>query len=159
MATSKISYGSTTAITMTLASLANNAARECAAIDNGTNLYIDAMVRLHCQLVTGTPSNDTAIQVWFYGSEDGTNYGDNATGSDAAVTMRNPNNFRGPWTIVTPDAGGLTYKAVIPSVASFFGGVLPKKWGFVVENRTGLAFNATEGNHTKQYTGIYLTSS
>lgn len=157
MADTKIAYGSSTAITCTLASLADAASRECAAIDNTTNKFIDAIVYLSVTLATGTPANEKAILVWFYGSEDGTNYGDNATGSDAALTQRVPNNFRGPFAISCPDAGGLAYKTVIPSVASFFGGVLPRKWGFVVENQTAVAFDATEGNHTKTYTGIYYT--
>jgi hypothetical protein len=109
-------------------------------------------------LVVGTPASDRAINFWFYGSEDGTNYNDNATGTDTALTLRSPNNFRGPWVTFTPDAGGLTYKTVIPSVAAFFGGNIPRRFGVVIENRTGLAFNATEGNFAKTWTGVGLTS-
>lgn len=159
MAVSNITYSSSTGITITLASLANNAARQSAFVDNSSNRFLDAMVRLDLRLQIGTPSNDQLINVWFYGSEDGTNYTDNATGSNAALTMRNPTNLRGPFIISTPNAGGLVYRAVIGSVASYFGGVLPRRWGIVVENRTGIAFDATEGNHAKSYTGITLTST
>lgn len=156
MASVKNAYGSSTTITCTLASLADNSARECTAIDNGTNLYIDALLYLALKLQTGSPANEKGIWVWFYGSEDGSNYDDNATGSDAAVTMRAPTNLKGPYVIKTPDSGALTYKAVI-SVAQFFGGVLPRKWGFVVENQSGVALSATEGDHTKTYSGVYQT--
>ena len=61
--------------------------------------------------------------------------------------------------INTPDSGGLTYKSVIPSVAQFFGGVLPPKWGFVIENKTNIALSATEGDHAKEYKGVYSTVS
>jgi hypothetical protein len=157
MSTRNIQFATSAAATITLASLANASARECAVIDNGTNKYIDAMLTLAIKLATGTPAGDKAIYVYFYGSEDGSIYGDNATGSDAALTMRSPSNLRGPFVISTPDLGALTYKTVIPSVASFFGGVLPRKWGFVVENRSGLALDATEANHTKSYSGVTET--
>jgi len=160
MANIKLEYGAASqAITCTLASLANGSARECTAVDNGTNKFLDALLYLALKLATGTPASDKALYVWFYSSEDGTNYSDNATGSDAGVTLRSPNNFRGPFMIQTPDSGALTYKQVIPSVAAFFGGVLPPKWGFVIENKTGLALDATEGNHTKEYRGVYATSA
>lgn len=157
MATRKLSYDSSAGITISLVSLAQAAARESTAIDNTTNLYVDAMVYLAIKLQTGTPGSDKVINVWFYGSEDGTNYGDNATGSDAAVTLRSPHNFIGPWIINTPDSGGLTYKTVIPSVARFFGGFLPKKWGIVIENRTNVTLSATEGDNTKEYRGLWET--
>jgi hypothetical protein len=159
MASIKEAFGTSTAITCTLASLAAAAAREGTAVDNTSNLYLDAMLYLALKLQAGTPASDKAIYIWFYGSEDGTNYTDNATGSDAALTMRSPSNLRGPFVISTPDAGGLTYKGVIGSVAAFFGGTLPRKWGFVVQNQTNIAFDATEGNHTKTYTGVYATSA
>lgn len=159
MAVANITYSTSSGITISLASLGNNAARESAFIDNSSNLYLDAMVQLSIALQAGTPSNDQLINVWFYGSENGSNYTDNATGSNAAITLRNPTNLRGPFIISTPTAGGLTYRAVIGSVAAYFGGVLPRRWGIVVENRTGIAFNATEGNHAKSYSGIKLTST
>lgn len=159
MATRKIAYASSTGITITLASLASGAttARESTAIDNTSNLYIDAIVYLALALQSGTPANDKAIYVYLYGSEDGTNYTDNATGSDAALTLRSPTNLRGPFVVSVPDSGGLTYKVIIPSVAAFFGGVMPRKWGIVVNNFTGVTLSATEGNHIKTYTGITET--
>lgn len=159
MADIKLAFGTSTAITATLASLATATARECTAIDNTSNKFLDSMVYLALKLQTGTPASDKAIYVWFYGSEDGTNYTDNATGADAAVTMRSPSNLRGPFVIATPDSGGLTYKVVIGSVAAFFGGVLPRKWGFVIENKTNIAFSATEGDHIKTHTGTFATST
>lgn len=145
------------AITITAASLATGSARESTAIDNTSNKFLDAMVYLALKLQAGSPASNKRINVYFYASEDGTNYSDNATGSDAALTMRNPTNLFGPFVINTPDSGALTYKAVIPSVASYFGGVLPPKWGIVVQNQTNIALDSTEGNHTKEYRGLYET--
>lgn len=154
MAVRNIAYGTSTSITCTLDSLANGSARECTAINNGSNLFLDAELYLAIPMASGSPSSDKQINVYFYASEDGTNYTDNATGSDAAVTMRSPTNLFGPFVISVPDSGALTYKAVIPSVARMFGGILPRKWGIVVENKTGLAFST---GCVKTYTGITET--
>ena len=148
-------FASAVNITATLKSLANNAARECVAVDNGTNLYLDAMLTLAIKLAAGSPSNDKGVNVYFY-SGDGTNYHDNATGADAAVTMRSPTNLFGPFVISTP-TGGVSYSVVIPSVASFFGGIFPKKWGVVIENKSGLAFDSDEDVHKKSYIGVNET--
>jgi hypothetical protein len=157
MADLKLKYASSANFTLTLASLASSAtgARESTAVDNTTNLYLDALVRVHCKLQAGTPANDKAIYVFAYGSEDGTNYTDNATGSDAAVTMRDPTNLRLIGVIACPDSGGLTYKGGPFSVAQAFGGILPRKWGIVLRNYTGVTLSATEGDHAYSYTGIH----
>jgi hypothetical protein len=157
MSNRNLSYGTASqGITCTLASLATAGARECTAIVNTSNLFLDAIVYLAVAIQTGTPASDKRVNVWFYGSEDGNNYGDNATGTDAAVTMRSPSNLMGPFVINVP-SGATTYKAIISSVAEFFGGVLPPKWGIVVENRTNLTFSATESDHTKEYRGVLET--
>ena len=160
MADLKIKYGTSTAITCTLASLASSAtgARESTAVDNTSNLYIDALVYVATKLQAGSPANDKAVYVFAYGSEDGTNYTDNATGSDAAVTMRDPSNLRLLGVIGVPDSGGLTYKGGPWSVAQIFGGIMPRKWGIVVRNYTGVALSATENDHAKTYTGVHLQS-
>jgi hypothetical protein len=157
MASRKIEYGASTSITATsLASVASGSAASGAAVDNSTNKYLDAVLSGAIALAAGTPSGDKCINIWIYGSEDGTNFGDNAAGTDAAVTMRSPSNLRGPFVLSTPDAGGLTYKIPPLSVAAFFGGLgLPRKWGVVVENKSGVALAASGSSLT--YSGVYET--
>lgn len=162
MADIKLAYGSATNITCSLASLASSATagRESTYVDNDTNLYVDALVQLKIQLQTGTPANDKTIYVYAYGSIDsGTTYTDNATGSDAAITLRTPPVSRLIGTIPCPDSGGLVYESQPMRVAPAFGGILPDRWGIIVLNYTGVTLHATEGNHTKKYIGIYYTSS
>lgn len=142
--------------TITLASLANNAARESTAVDNTTTAYVDVLVQLQVKLQAGSPS--ASINVYAYGSEDGVNYADNATGSDAALTMRSPTNLVLVGVVNTPTSGALTYKSEPISIAKAFGGVMPRKWGIVVENKSAIAFDASEGNHAKRFTGIYMES-
>src|SRR5438552_184937 len=154
----KITYGTSTAITCTLASLAQAAARESTAVDNTSNLFLDVLVYVAVTLQSGSPASDKQIVIYAYGSEDGTNYTDNATGTDAAVTLRIPANFRVIGVIATPDSGSLLYKSHPMSIAAAFGGVMPRKWGIVVENRTNITFNATENTHTKSCTCITLTT-
>jgi hypothetical protein len=156
----KTAFGSPTALTITLASLAQAGARESTAVDNSSNKYVDAMVYVQVKLQTGTPGSDKLVNVYAYWSHDGTNYTDNATGSDAAITMRSPTNLRLIGAIQVPDSGALTYKFVIPSVLAFIGGEsLPQKWGVVVENRTNVTLSATAGDHKVEYTGLYKTAA
>lgn len=161
--TDKIAYGTSTAITCTLASLANSATagRQSAAVDNSSNLYDDALLHIAIKTSSSALGNDKACYVYLWGSEDGSSYNGSSAeapgGGDAAMTVDSPTNLRGPFVISCP-ASSTTYKTVIP-VASAFGGVLPKKWGFTLVNYTGQALDATGGNHTAQYTGIHYTNS
>lgn len=154
MAIRNISFATSASVTASIDSLANGSAWGGAAVDNGTNKYVDALLYLAIPLASGSPASDKAINVYFYASEDGTNYTDNSGGTDASITLRSPTNFLGPFVIATPASGSVTYKAVIPSVARMFGGIIPRKWGIVVENRTGLAFGT---GSVVTYTGITET--
>lgn len=159
--TDKIAYGTSTAITCTVASLASSATagRGSAAVDNSSNLFDDALVTCAFKTSSSALANDKTVYVYVYGSEDGTIYSGStaeAEGTDAAVTLDAPTNLRGPIPIACP-AVSQTYRAVF-SIAQFFGGVLPKKWGLVVQNYTGQALDSTGGNHTMQYTGITYTN-
>lgn len=156
MANIKLAYGASTAITITMNSLASTAARESTAVDNTANLFEDALLMVQFKLVAGTPADKKAVLVYAYGSEDGTNYSDNATGTDAGLTMRDPTNLFLLQTIVTPDLGALVYKGKPVSVAKAFDWVLPIKWGIVLSNRTGLAFDSV--SNVVRYTGIFGTS-
>lgn len=163
MTTNRIVYGTSTTITCTLASLASSssAGQSCLAVDNTTNLFDDAMLTVAIRTSASALANDKVCYIWIYGSEDGTTYGaasSEAVGTDAAVTIANPTNLRGPFTISCP-ASSTTYRAVIGSVASFFGGVLPRKWGFVLQNYTGQALDATPANFQSTYTGINYTDT
>ena len=155
----KKAYGNSTAITITLASLAHsdNAGRESTAIDNGTDKFLDAMVQVVVKLAAGTPSADRTVYVYAYGSEDGTIFTDNATGTDADITLTDPPNVRQIGTIRCPAAGGLSYESQPMSVAKAFDWVLPRKWGIIVRNNTNVAFDTT-GSSAK-YSGSYYTNA
>lgn len=151
----KQAFGSSAALTITLASLASSAARESVAVDNTSDLYEDTLVTVIVTLAAGGPAGDKAVNVYAYGSEDGSSYTDNATGSDAAITLRSPTNLRLIGVISAPDSGGLVYKSNPMNVAVAFGGVMPRKWGIVVENATGLAFHTS--GCSASASGVYHT--
>jgi hypothetical protein len=153
MAIVKPLYSTSTSITITLDSLAGAAARESASLDNSVSLYQDVLVTLNIPLAAGTPGDLSQIIVYAAGCEDGTHFGDNATGTDAGITLRTPSNLRTVAVISTPTAGGLTWRSQPIPIAAAFGGILPRKWSIIVENRTGLAFST---GCTATFTGVNL---
>lgn len=162
MTTNKILYGTSTAITCTLASLASSstAGRSSVAVDNSSTLFDDALVTVAVKTNGSAPTGAKAVFAYVYGSEDGTNYDGSsaeAEGTDIAVTFDSPTNLKGPVLISCP-AASTTYKKMF-AVASLFGGVLPRKWGLVIQNQTGNALDTTEGNHVKTYSGVNYTDA
>jgi len=162
MTTDRIAYGPSTPIICTLASLAssNTAGRSCLAVDNTTDLYTDAMLTIAVTTSATALGNDKACYIYLYGSENGTAFSSSSeiVGTDAAVTFDSPTNLKGPYVLSCP-ASAQAYRIIIGSVASAFGGVLPRKWGFALMNYTGAALSATEANHQKTYTGVTYTNT
>ena len=142
------------AITCTLASLANAAFRQSAAIDNTTNLFTDALVAVQVKSAASATSATGYVDVYAAGTIDGgTTYSGGASGSNAAFTGQLSAAFKlGRIAVI---ANATTYNGGPWSVASAFGGSLPQKWAIIVDNESGAALDATEGNHLKLYQGVY----
>lgn len=140
-ATSKPLYGTSgQAITITLDSLANSAARQSTAVDNTTTLYEDALVEF--SIVSGASGVSATgwVDVYAYGTANGgTTYSGPATGTDGAITLLAPPNlvYIGRINVV---ANSTTYNGKLITIAKAFGGILPAKWGIVTVNNTGAAF-------------------
>ena len=142
-------------ITVTLASLANNGARESTVIDNTSNLFLDALVGGKIKSPASATSATGTVFIYVYGTVDGgTLYSEEATGSDAAITLTSSPNAKLLW-IVNVVANATTYNFGPFSVASVFGGILPQKWGLIFENKTGGTLDSTGSNHAVKYQGIY----
>lgn len=160
MATLKTKYGTEAqAITITLASLANGNARESTIVDNTTDLFLDVLVQLKIESQAGTPGSDKRIYVYAYGTTDIATplYPDAVTGSNAAITLNDPTQLR-LIGIIEVSVSAQVCKSEPMSVAQAFGGIMPEKWGIVVQNKTNMTFHATEGNHKKVYQGVYAQS-
>ncbi len=154
-----IQYGTNgQAITCSLApggtGLANGSSRQSTVIDNTSNLFIDAFVSITIKSGASGTSSTGTVSVYFYGTVDGgSNYTDACTGSDASFTPTSPTNLRGPY-VMNVVANAVSYNGGPWSVASFFGGTLPAKWGIVITNNSGAALDTTEANHIKKYQGV-----
>lgn len=150
--------------TFTLASLATSSTllvgRECTAFDNaGTDLAIDSLVG--GKITTGTsPTAAKQIEIWCAGSYDGTTYAGSATGSDAGLTfVAETKTLLKLITIIPTNSTSNTAYAWGPfSIAQLFGGTMPRKWNIFVTHNTGVALNATGGNHELKYTPVKYQS-
>lgn len=164
MATATVNYSSNTAITMDLAGLASSttflAGRESSQIDNTTNKYIDCLVSGFVSVGT-TPTANTQIVVYVWGAETslGTTPIDTLDGTDSAETLSNAGilgALRWGATISVPAAtSDLAYPILPFSVASRFGGVMPKFWGlFVAHNTVAALRNTSVNTNSLEYVGI-----
>ena len=169
MATANVAYATSASITCTVTSLADGGYRESAAIDNTTNLYMDALITGSIAL-NGTLTGDGTINIFAYGSIDGgTVYSGGLAGTDETITwgttpstssVEGFNNLKLIGVVSTDDTDDGNDIEFGPfSVAAAFGGVLPKSWGIVVENQTNAAFDATGTNNTFDYVGVTYTSA
>lgn len=140
-------YGtSNQSITCTITSLANAAQRGSTAIDNTSNLYLDALVQLKIKTNASGTSATGYILVYAYGTADGgSDYGDGVSGTDGAATLTVPPNLR-ILGVINAVANSITYISNPFSVAALFGGKMPDHWGIVVENQTGATLDASIGS-------------
>lgn len=153
-----LKYGASgQAITITLASLADAGIRESDAVDNSTDLFMDALGMV--KVTTGASGGDAGdvVCVYLAGTVDGgTTYSGECTGSDGALTTTR--NLVLVDTIKANVATTTFYSRTF-SVAAAFGGVLPQKWTIVVENKTGAAFDADAADHWVKYQGVHAQAA
>jgi hypothetical protein len=158
MATTTTVYGTNTALTITLTSLANTSARQSTARDNSTTNVLDDLVGGH--ITPGaTIAAPASVNIYVLAlTDDGTRFGANGTGADGAFTMPTyKGNMR--LALVVPINAASTAEYFEPfSVANLFGGILPKKYALVVENVTGGTLDATSGG-TIYYQPITLQTA
>lgn len=157
--TDNIKYATSTAITITAPASSATAGQCCTAVDNTSNLYDDALVMVQVVFPNSATANDKAYYIYIFGSEDGTNYNISTNemaspGTNAACTPDVPTNLLGPFVMETITQNK-TYTYVIGSIASVFGGVMPRKWGVVIRNYSG----QTATTLTVTYTGITYTNT
>lgn len=155
MADIKNKYGtSNQTITITLNALASSATagRASTAVDNTSNVFLDALVSIHIDFPNSAPANDKAIYVYVYGSANGgTNYSGGITGTDAAYTMDDPTVLRLVGVIPIPTQNKVYYAGPF-SIAAAFGGVLPDRWGIYIRNYAGQTLGST--NNAAYYQGV-----
>lgn len=127
---------------------------------NNTNLYVDALVYVEFSTNASAKSDLKAVRFWLAGSVDATSreYSDSlvgdASGSDP-VTPTSPPNLSLLGVVHAPGTS-TTYKGGPFSIAQAFGGVMPRYWILVIENRTGQDLG-TSPHPSFKYMGVYAT--
>lgn len=163
----KIAYGSSSDLTITLASLPTSstlvAGRESTEVDNASSVkYLDYL----CggKITTGTsPTDARQIRTYIVAPFNDSTYPDVFDGTDSNETwtstaMRDAAGKRLS-TIATNNTSDRTYPFGPESIAQFFGGSLPKKFVAWVTHDTGVNFNSTGSNHVISVTPVYATVS
>jgi hypothetical protein len=163
MATATPVYGTPTAMTITIASLASDttlvAGRASTALDQKDTLdAIDVLVG--GKITTGTsPTAARQIEVWAFASYDDTEFSGSATGSDANLTPDEKTTMRLLQVIPTVNTTNKTYKFGPFSIANAFGGTVPVQFGIYVVHNTGVVLHATGSNHEIVYTTVKYESA
>lgn len=168
MTTTKIAYTAPATITISPASLATSssfvAGREATSLDNSSFLYDDAMLAGYLTVGT-TPTAGTYINVYVFAAMDDTpTWPDVMDGTDSAETVTSAGVGQGFLKLaaslyVDSNTSNRQYNFGPISVASLFGGVLPKFWSVFVAHNTGVNLHATAGNHVLKYQGIHYTAA
>jgi hypothetical protein len=164
MADIRQAYGTASDATITLASLPSDtnllAGRETSAVDNTSTLALNYLAS--GKITTGTsPTASRQIEVWAVGSWDGTNWPDVFDGTESAETITSADIkasvCRLLGVMATSSTSNVTYYFGPMSVADAFGGVVPPKFVIFVVHNTGVALNATAGNHQIRLQPVYET--
>jgi hypothetical protein len=133
--------------TMTLASLANNSARQSTMVANANN-YPAAIVTMRIKSGAAAPTVGTLYEVYLLRGDDAsssTYRTDGAGASDAAITIENAQLLG---TIVVTATAAKNFYGEFDTAPL---GPLGPEWGIAVKNVTGQALSATEGDHLKGY--------
>lgn len=154
-------YSSQETITAAVASLASDtnllAGLESSIIDNTSTGYDDRL--LSGKITTGTsPTASKQIEVWAIGW-DGSGWPDVFDGTTSSETITSSdikNAICKPVAIMsTNNTSDRTYWFTGVSLRQAFGGTMPEKCVLFIVHNTGVALNATAGNHAFYATGVY----
>lgn len=159
MTTDNIAYSATSAIAVTVASLAASTARGAAAVYNSTTKYVDDLLHVTVQTGTSAPADLKACQIYIYSSLDGIHFsgssGENVS-ADAAVTLDSPTNLVLADTLNCPAASS-SYATDVSILTTL--GYMPVAWGHVVSNRTGASLASTSALSFSYHTGVTFTNA
>lgn len=154
MATIKTLYGTAgQTVTITATGITNGSSKQSDAIDNSTDVFLDALVHVTIKAGSSGTAAGGVVNVYAAGTVDGgTKYSGGASGTAGSYTPVSPTQLRliGQVNVVADSA---TYEGGPFSVAGAFGGILPQKWVIVLENVSGATLDASVG--AVKYQGIY----
>lgn len=159
----KTALGTATTFTKTNANLATSATAGWVsnAIDNTTNLYLDAWVAIELAAVNTAPGSTSAIYLFAYSLIEGSAYASTGSGTIAGTegTITFPDITTLP--ICLPLLGVVSYpvqnkaiNSIAFSVARCFGGRLPNKWGIAMINHSGMTLSVTNIYYEEIYSTV-----
>lgn len=165
MADIKAAYGTSAAITNAVEGLASSstwvAGWESAVLNNTTNLYLDYLIGGY--ITTGTSPTVGVIEIWAIGILEDSTWPDVFDGTTSAetVTSRDILFAHGKLvaSMVNTTGSNVAYPFGPVSLASLFGGVVPKQVVFFTTHSTVAALNSTGTNQRLWATGVYATST
>lgn len=147
----KEKFGGTTALTITLASLANGSGRQSTIVANTTAKYADLIVYVKLTMSGSSAPNANAIcEVYLIrGDQDATteHLDDAAGASDAAITPLNAQLIGTLRTKGSPATSDVLQ-------GSFLVNRPGPSWGIAIVNKSGQALHSTAGNHWVRYVGM-----
>lgn len=141
-------FGASTALTITLASLATSSARQSTLIDNSTAR--EMMVRIWAKIKLGTsPTGNRSVFLYLLtGDNHATpHYTDGAGASDAAITLLNAPLIGVMRDKASPSTGDDLYGEFLVRIAA-------PKWGIALVHDTAVNLDATPANHWLRYSVI-----
>lgn len=137
MATASLNVSNSQAVTITLASLANGSSATSSAIDNSSNKFLSALVRVKLKTnAAGTSATGSCSAFLVRSTDGGTDY-DDSTGT-----------FLG----ALPTAANAT--TYIRTFSTEPLGALGSHWKVAVVNNSGAALDSTGGSHEVEFAGI-----
>lgn len=159
-----LAYSARSTMTISPASLASSAdwtaGRESNEVDNSTDLYNDVLLQGFVTVGT-TPTAGTAILIYVWGSDQAASVAnlDAIDGVDSAETLTSTAIRDGLLRLaarleVNAATSDRRYLMGAMSLAQLFGGNMPRHWGIFVTHNTGVALNATGGNHQFSWRGV-----
>ena len=149
----KDKFAASTALTITLASLATSSTRDAARqsdiVDNTTNRYQKILVYVKLKQGTSPTSARGAYVYLIRDDNNGTNHRtDGAGASDAALTVLNAQLLG----VINNKASGAATGDNI--YGEFMIDSPGPKWGIAIAHDTGVNLDSTGGNHWARYVGL-----
>lgn len=146
-----INFAASTALTITIASQASSASqvgRQATIVDNTTNRFQDLLIYMQIKLGT-SPTSNKAVYVYLIRDDNtATNFRTDGAGtSDAAITLLNAQ----PVYVIKNSSAAATGDILY---ADFLINRPGPKWGLAFYHDTGVALDATAGNHFIRYVGL-----
>ncbi len=143
----KDKFGSSTAFTITLASLADGSGRQSTIVDNSANRYQDVLIYVRIKTQSGASGDSTVAVHLVRDDNNASNHrSDGAGASDAALTVVNAPLVG---VVKVRSAGG-----VQTEYGEFLIHRVGPKWGIAIVNNTGAALDSTGSNHWARYVGL-----